>query len=177
MTLELVSFLFVSPYGQKEMVDIDIPFWVCSSIKSKIDFILRNSTIIKETTIIENKKTLLKKMFFIEEDLIAIIFYNEENQIHRNNDLPAILHYDNNENINGQEWLIQGKRHRENDLPAVIGSEFGKVWFINNLIQRNNFKESFINYKGIPFYIINGQSIPKSEALKKQIKYKINNFS
>ena len=51
---------------------------------------------------------------------------NEKGELHRENDLPAIVRSDGT-----KQWWINGKLHRENDLPAIIRSNGVKEWWIN----------------------------------------------
>ena len=59
-------------------------------------------------------------------------FYNEKGQIHRDNDLPAIIRADGY-----KAWYQNGKLHRDNDKPAVIGAAGYQHWYQNgNFIKR-----------------------------------------
>jgi len=51
---------------------------------------------------------------------------NNAGQLHRENDLPAIIWEDGT-----KVWYKNGKRHRENDLPAVIFTSGTKSWWVN----------------------------------------------
>jgi len=53
-------------------------------------------------------------------------WYNKAGKLHRENDLPAVMHEDGS-----REWYINGKRHRENDMPAIIREDGSKEWFVN----------------------------------------------
>lgn len=48
----------------------------------------------------------------------TLIWYNEFGQIHRDNDLPAMIYADGD-----QEWFVNDRKHRENNLPAVIWAD------------------------------------------------------
>lgn len=73
-------------------------------------------------------------MSHIEIDSSGTIrWYDEKGQIHRDNDLPAIVR------SNGtQEWWVKHKMHREGDLPAFIGSQGARIWCKNNTRHRDN---------------------------------------
>jgi hypothetical protein len=50
-------------------------------------------------------------------------WYNENGELHRDNDLPAV------EFINGDtEWYANGKLHRLNNLPAIENVNGDKLW-------------------------------------------------
>jgi len=59
-------------------------------------------------------------------------YKNKQGQLHRGNDLPAVITFDGK-----QEWWVNGKRHRENDQPAIIqtgrrGSHYSrKEWWVD----------------------------------------------
>jgi len=55
----------------------------------------------------------------------TIFYYNEKDQLHRDNDLPAV------EDADGfKSWWRHGKPHRDNDLPAIEDNFDGyKVWY------------------------------------------------
>ena len=56
----------------------------------------------------------------------ATRYYNFDDNLHRNNDLPAVIWSD------GRQWWYQnGKRHRDNNLPASIYSHGYKEWWVN----------------------------------------------
>ena len=46
---------------------------------------------------------------------------NEAGQLHRDNDLPAVIKYHENGEIEYQAWYLNGEAHRDNDKPAEIG--------------------------------------------------------
>jgi hypothetical protein len=48
-----------------------------------------------------------------------------KDQIHRTNDLPAII-----TSSGGKEWYQNGRLHRKNNLPAMITSNGDKYWCI-----------------------------------------------
>ena len=55
-------------------------------------------------------------------------YYNSKNQLHRDNDLPAI------EFANGdKEYYKNGKLHRDNNLPAVEHVDGRKEYWINGI--------------------------------------------
>lgn len=54
----------------------------------------------------------------------TLIWYNEFGQIHRGNDLPAVI------DANGdQEWFVNDRKHRENNLPAAVCTDGRKFWY------------------------------------------------
>jgi antitoxin component YwqK of YwqJK toxin-antitoxin module len=95
------------------------------------------------------------------------IWKNEQNQYHRLNDLPALIGYNKNGNIEFEEYCINGQKHRDNDKPAKIryyenGNIESKHYYINGQTHRDNDKPAIIYYnengnikeKG---YLVNGQ--------------------
>jgi hypothetical protein len=56
---------------------------------------------------------------------------NENEQLHRDNDLPAI------ECANGDKsWFVNGLWHRDNDLPAAEYVNGSKFWYVNGKCHR-----------------------------------------
>jgi hypothetical protein len=54
-------------------------------------------------------------------------WYNENKQLHRDNDLPAI------EAASGTKyWFVNGKKHRDNDLPVIEWVNGDKHWYVND---------------------------------------------
>lgn len=53
--------------------------------------------------------------------------------LHRDNDLPTIIHPDGIKN-----WYQNGKLHRDNDLPAVVISDGIKEWYQHTQLHRDN---------------------------------------
>ena len=55
-------------------------------------------------------------------------FYNEKGQLHRDNDLPAIIR------VSGtQLWYQNDKLHRDNDMPAIVRANGNKHWYKNGI--------------------------------------------
>ena len=53
-------------------------------------------------------------------------WFNEEGQLHRDNDLPAVIYADGS-----QFWYKNGELHRDNDLPAFIWADGSQYWWKN----------------------------------------------
>ena len=50
-------------------------------------------------------------------------YYNSKNQLHRDNDLPAV------ECANGDKWYYKnGMLHRDNDFPAIDLGGYKEYW-------------------------------------------------
>jgi len=60
-------------------------------------------------------------------------WYNKAGELHRENDLPAIIH-----SCGTKSWYKNGKRHRDNDLPAVIREDGYNAWYKNGKRHREN---------------------------------------
>lgn len=58
------------------------------------------------------------------EDEGQICWYDEKGNLHREDDLPAIIY-----SGGSQVWCKHGLRHREGDLPAVIDSNGYQYWY------------------------------------------------
>ena len=72
----------------------------------------------------------------------AYRWVNEKGQLHRENDLPATIWYNEDGSIR-QYWYQNGKRHRNNNLPAEIwyntdGLIIEESWWHNNKLHRTN---------------------------------------
>jgi hypothetical protein len=62
----------------------------------------------------------------IVRDDKGVSYYNSSDQLHRDDDLPAVTW------ANGSQfWWVNGKRHRDNDLPAVVWSNGSALWYVN----------------------------------------------
>ena len=78
-------------------------------------------------------------------------WYNNNDLLHRDNDLPAVI------TANGsQHWFINGKRHRDNDLPAIIYADGRQHWYINGEIHRDNDLPAVITENGNQEWYNNG---------------------
>lgn len=152
------------------MVDIDIPFWVYSSIRASSDFLKDETTVHSEKTVVENDEVLIVEERFLNNEFYATIYYNSKREIHRPNDKPAIVRTDK------EEWFLNGKRERNNDLPAIIDPSLGRVWFKNNKIYRESYKPSFINKDNKEFIIRDNKHFTKEEIKKLKIEKNIDKF-
>ena len=69
-----------------------------------------------------NPKDLTSK--YITNENGDKMMYNDNNELHSFNDLPAVISRDGS-----QEWYQNGKQHRDNDLPAAIYSDGSQNWY------------------------------------------------
>jgi hypothetical protein len=60
-------------------------------------------------------------------------WYNENGELHRDNDLHAIEYIDGS-----KEWWINGQIHRDNGLPTFEGADGTKCWYVNGKRHRDN---------------------------------------
>jgi len=103
-------------------------------------------------------------------------------ELHRDNDLPALIEYYKNGRVYREKWYSNGKLHRENDLPAyityyntdvnrivdnngVIESVCIEEWYVNGELHRENDLPAYIEYsdnngvigsKSLEIWYING---------------------
>jgi hypothetical protein len=76
-------------------------------------------------------------MFHRENDLPAIIHFNGKkewyccNELHRSNDKPAVIWNDGT-----CEWFVHNMRHRDNDQPAIEDLKGYKQWFFKGFVHR-----------------------------------------
>jgi len=61
-------------------------------------------------------------------------WYNKAGELHRENDLPAVIYKDGH-----VSWWKNGEVHRDNDMPAVIfPSKFNRMeWWVNDKFIRS----------------------------------------
>jgi len=81
-------------------------------------------------------------------------WYNKADQLHRENDLPAVIYKNGS-----KEWWKNGKRHRENDMPAVININGYNAWLVNGVSHRENDKPATIWADGSRFWYKNDELI------------------
>lgn len=67
--------------------------------------------------------------------------YYKNNQLHRDNDLPAV------DGPDIQEWYRHGKRHRDGGKPAIIKPGI-KHWYINDQWIKSDPPQDWISYPG-----------------------------
>jgi hypothetical protein len=153
------------------MANIDIPFWIYSSLKSKKTYVQDNLILADIEECFENNLQITKEKYINYNGITEVIIYKLNNEIHRELDKPAIIWLDGH-----SEWFLNGKRNRNNDLPSVISKSLGKIWFIDNEINRLNLQPSFITKLNNLFYITNNKVIPIEEIKRQQTKKKLNSF-
>lgn len=102
-------------------------------------------------------------------------WYDEEGQLHRDNDKPAFIdvwgtqmwyqhgeiHRENGPAVirsDGlEEWYKNGVKHRDNDLPAIIETNGTKEWCKNGKLHRENDKPAIIHADGSKYWYKNGK--------------------
>ena len=62
---------------------------------------------------------------YIEEKFGSVYHY-KHGELHRDNDLPAIVCADG-----AKEWHQNDELHRDNDLPAIVFADGAKEWYQN----------------------------------------------
>lgn len=104
----------------------------------------------------ESFKNYIGSLFYIPtvQDNKVKKWYNSNNQLHRDNDQPAVI------GPNYQAWYVNGVRHRDNDQPAVIkkckdGSNL--AYFNNGKIHRDNGNPALVYADGSMEWFVNGQ--------------------
>jgi len=60
-------------------------------------------------------------------------WYNEAGELHRDNDLPAVIYY-----WGDVSWYQNGLRHRKAGLPAIEYNNGIKCWYQNGFIIRRD---------------------------------------
>jgi hypothetical protein len=78
-------------------------------------------------------KNIKLKLLETYKNIYGVKYWKKNNLIHRDNDLPAIIHSDGT-----QIWYQNGLKHRDNDLPAIIYSDGSQCWYQNDLLHRDN---------------------------------------
>lgn len=96
------------------------------------------------------------KKYIVEVDEAGTqSWYNEENQLHRENG-PAI------EFVSGaNSWWHNGKRHRVGG-PALTGRDGTKLWYINDQLHRED-GPAMECYDGSNHYLINGEFLTEEQ--------------
>ena len=84
----------------------------------------------------------------------GVVYYNSNNELHRDNDLPAVIHADGT-----QYWWVGGRLHRDNDLPAVIHADGSQYWYVNGELHRDNDLPAVIHADGSQKWWVNGRFI------------------
>ena len=70
-----------------------------------------------------NKKEIIEESICKIDKYGNKFWFNSKNELHRENDLPAIDY------ASGDKfWFLNGKLHRENDLPAIECINGTKEW-------------------------------------------------
>jgi hypothetical protein len=72
--------------------------------------------------------------------LITIEYFNYKDELHRDEDEPAIIHHYHDGSCMKKVWYQNGKKHRDGDEPAEINydSSLLKIWYKNGKRHRDN---------------------------------------
>jgi len=86
-----------------------------------------------------------------EKSKKCVIWKNEDGEIHRDFDLPAVIIYDEAGRVGIEQWSVKGRVHREGGQPAVIRyRENGQIryerWSINGNTHREGDLPAEIRY-------------------------------
>lgn len=108
-----------------------------TDIINKLD--KNNNVVVTKIRKIYNGSTIVKEQFL-----------NSKDELHRDEDEPADIHY-----FNGKKcvsiWYKNGKKHRDEDKPALIrynafGYVFSEEWYQNDEIHRDGDQPGFMLY-------------------------------
>ena len=89
---------------------------------------------------------------FEENSVEPQFWYNRNRQLHRDDDLPAVIGEDGT-----QMWYQNGERHRNNDLPAIIRPNGSQEWYRNGKLHRDNDLPAEIEEDGTQKWYQNGE--------------------
>ncbi len=81
-----------------------------------------------------------------------VTVYELFGKCHRNNDLPAVVHFDGT-----REWYQYGKCHRDNDLPASIDANGTREWWRHGKLHRDNDLPAIVYTNGEQFWCRRGK--------------------
>ena len=79
-------------------------------------------------------------------------YWYRNGNIHRDNDLPALICISGN-----RFWYQNDKLHRDNDLPAIINNNGDQYWYQNDKLHRDNDLPAIISVNGNQYWYQNGQ--------------------
>ena len=103
-------------------------------------------------------------------------FYHN-GQLHRDNDNPAIISYDNVSKGWNYYFYKNGQLHRDLDKPSTLLSDGTQIYYTNGKIHRDDNKPAVINsdgsleyYKNGVKYIPNTEMLPKSDTIINKVK-------
>jgi len=86
-------------------------------------------------------------------------WYDDNEQLHRDNDLPA-----RTDSHGGKAWFIHGKLHRDGDKPAIEAANGDKAWYHNDTLHRENGPAVIYADKNKePEYWLNGHKMTDAE--------------
>lgn len=75
----------------------------------------------------------------------------KDGELHRDNDLPAVIIGDN------KEWHQHGELHRDGDKPAVIGEDGNEEWYQHGELHRDGDKPAIIDEDGNKHWYQHGE--------------------
>jgi hypothetical protein len=93
------------------------------------------------------------------ESTSRYVAFKKNGQIHRDNDLPAVVRGNGT-----KQWLQNNLLHRDNDLPAIICTSGAKHWYQNNRLHRDNDLPAIIYADGEKNWYQNGIFIRREHA-------------
>lgn len=86
-------------------------------------------------------------------------WYDDNEQLHRDNDLPA-----RTDSHGGKAWLIHGRLHRNGDKPAIEAANGDRAWYKNDMLHRENGPAVIYADKNKePEYWLNGHKMTDAE--------------
>ena len=72
----------------------------------------------KDTTIMNNNMCTI--IYHPNGKIKIIQWFNDKNELHRDDDQPALIRYNEDGSMKEEHWINNGVRYRDNDKPVVI---------------------------------------------------------
>ena len=103
-------------------------------------------------------KSYIIKYYYKDDKLIRIEYRNSDYEIHRDEDLPAIISYNpmGNKRLSNEGrheiWVQNGKMYRANDKPNIVvyypdsNIVYSECWKNNDILHRDNDEPAVIRY-------------------------------
>lgn len=94
-------------------------------------------------------------------------WYDDQEQLHSNNDLPAQI-----DSHGGKAWFQHGKLHRENDKPAIEAANGDRAWYQNDQLHRDRGPAVvYADQNKEPEYWLHGRKMTDDERIRRDADF------
>ncbi len=109
-------------------------------------------------------KEATHQLFSADGHLIKETWWDEDQELHREDDLPAQIRYNLDGSVQSRLWMVHGRGHRDGGLPAYVSTSGRTHYKVDGEWCRPQCEGPvYIDEKGNEFDCVNSKLVPRDQ--------------